>query len=323
MIISASRRTDIPAFYSQWLINRIAAGYCAVPNPFNRKQISYISLSPEDVDAIVFWTRNPKPLLAHLQELDGRGLNYYFLFTLVNNPGEIDPYSPEVDKALAVFQELADKIGPERVIWRYDPIILGNITPASYHLDNFGRIAGKLAGYTKRCFISFVDFYRKASRRIDELKQKNITVNHSGNIRFRDVEPLVAELMRMAGSHDIRLLSCAEKMNLESLGVSPGKCIDDDLIRKVFKVDVSARKDPSQRKECGCAVSRDIGMYDSCLFGCSYCYATSSFNVAQRNYSEHDPTSPSLLGRYDAKPSVKKVKTDKACTVASKQLKLF
>lgn len=323
MIISASRRTDIPAFYPEWFIERIRAGYCAVPNPFNFKQVSYVSLKPADVEAIVFWTRNPAPLMAQLRELDDQGLNYYFLFTLVNNPKEIDPYSPTLDRAVAVFRELSERIGPERVIWRYDPIFLSSITPISYHIDNYGSIAERLAGYTKRCFISFVDDYQKAARRIEDLRRLGIVVQPSQAVGPAEVEPLVPELLRIAQSHDIELLSCAEKLNLVVQGVLPGKCIDGELIRQLFKIDVSSRKDPSQRKECGCVISRDIGMYDSCLFGCSYCYATRSFELARRNHLAHDPTSPSLLGNYDAQPPVGSMVKSKKGQVIPNQLKLF
>jgi hypothetical protein len=323
MIVSASRRTDIPAFYSEWFINRVKAGYCAVPNPFNVKQVGYVSLRPEEVEAIVFWTRNPAPLMARLAELDERGFDYYFLFTLVNNPREIDPHSPSLEKAVAVFQELADRIGPERVIWRYDPILLSSITPIAYHIDNFSTLAEKLAGYTRRSFISFVDDYRKSSNRMEKIRQSGVDIQPSRGVGLAEVEPLVSELVRIAGFYDIELLSCAEKLDLSTLGVAHGKCIDDDLIQRLFTVKVSGRKDPSQRKECGCVMSRDIGMYDSCLFGCCYCYATRNFELARQNHRAHDPTSPSLLGRFDAVAPEDGTVKRKSYITTARQLKLF
>ncbi|WP_267313653.1 DUF1848 domain-containing protein [Desulfosediminicola flagellatus] len=304
-------------------MNRVKAGYCAVPNPFNIKQVGYVSLRPDEVEAIVFWTRNPAPLMARLAELNARGFDYYFLFTLVNNPREIDPYSPSLEKAVAVFHELADRIGPERVIWRYDPIFLSSITPISYHIDNYCTIAEKLAGSTRRSFISFVDDYRKASGRMETLRRSGVEIQPSRVAGLAEVEPLVAELVRIAGLYDIELLSCAEKLDLSPLGVAPGKCIDDALIQRLFKVNVAGRKDPSQRKECGCVMSREIGMYDSCLFGCCYCYATRNFELARRNHRAHDPTSPSLLGRFDAVAPVGGEVKKKNCTSTARQLKLF
>lgn len=308
MIISASRRTDIPAFYSDWFMNRISAGYCAVPNPFNRNQVSYISLLPDEVEAIVFWTRNPAPLLLHLQELDDQGFHYYFQFTLVNNPKQIDPHSPALDKAVEVFQQLAERVGPARVIWRYDPIFLSNITPFSYHIEKYSHIAKKLQGYAKRSVISFVDDYRKAGKRIRDLGQYKIEVQPSERLVVADVKDFVLDLVNEATANGIELQSCAEKLDMTELNVLPGKCIDDDLVRTLFKYNTSPKKDPSQREECRCAISRDIGMYDSCLFGCSYCYATQSFELARKNHSEHKPDSPSLVGWYDAEPPSQKAK---------------
>ena len=146
MIISASRRTDIPAFYADWFINRVREGSCEVPNPFNPRQVATISLKPEDVDSIVFWTRSPRPLFRHLRELDGRGFFYYFQYTLLDYPAVIDSHTPPAWRALDTFRALADRIGPERVVWRYDPIVLSEITPPEYHLETFGRLAAALRG---------------------------------------------------------------------------------------------------------------------------------------------------------------------------------
>ena len=144
MIISASRRTDIPAFYSEWMLHRLKAGYCTVANPFNRNQVSRISLRPEDVDAIVFWTRNPRPLMRYIPELDSQGYRYYFQFTILGYPREIDPKSPTAAAAVQTFHELSERLGPTRVIWRYDPIVFTGLTPPAFHRENFqrpGRIA--------------------------------------------------------------------------------------------------------------------------------------------------------------------------------------
>lgn len=302
MIISASRRTDIPAFYTNWFMNRIHAGYCAVPNPFNRNRISYVSLKPEDVDVIVFWTRNPSPLMPYLKELDESGYRYYFQYTVLNNPREIDPKSPSLRAAVDTFKRLSNIIGSERVIWRYDPIVLTKMTGAQFHKEKYNEIAGMLNGYTKRSVISVVDFYKKASKRFDQLKQQGIEiVNYQGepNERF---DTLMKGLVQSANDNCLEVFSCSEILDLTKYGIKRGKCVDDDYIRTVFGLSVIGKKDPAQRAECGCVISKDIGMYDSCLFGCQYCYATTSFERAKINHEEHDPTSPSLIGKYDAKP---------------------
>ena len=263
MIISASRRTDIPAFYAEWFMNRIRAGYCAVPNPFNRNQVSHVSLKPEDVDVIVFWTRNARPLLPHLAELDERGYRYYFQYTVMDNPRVIDPKSPPLEASLKTFRELADRIGPEKVIWRYDPIVFSNMTGPEFHQATYRRIAQALRGYTYRSVISIVDVYRKAQKRLRELAKQGVELLNCEGEAFDD---LMHALVHTANENGLEIVSCAEEIDLLPYGVRPGKCVDDEYIAKTFEINVTSKKDPSQREACGCVVSKDIGMYDSCLY---------------------------------------------------------
>jgi hypothetical protein len=304
MIISASRRTDIPAFYAGWFINRIRAGYCAVPNPFNPNQVSYVSLDPKDVDVIVFWTRHPRPLMPYLAELDERGYRYYFQYTVMDNPRLIDPKTPSLEASLETFRALAARIGPERVIWRYDPIVFSPITDSQFHRRTYAHIAGQLRGYTHRSVISLVDMYRKAGKRLRKLAAQGIELASYDDQPGESLDELMHGLVRAAGENDMEIVSCAEELDLQPYGVRPGKCVDDEYITKVFGLSVASHKDPSQREKCGCVVSKDIGMYESCLFGCQYCYATSRFERAQHNHDvEHRPDSPSLLGWHDAAPA--------------------
>lgn len=291
MIISASRRTDIPAFYSRWFMNRIREGFCTVPNPFNPTQISNISLAPENIDLIVFWTRNPGPIIPYLKELDQRGYHYYFLYTLMDNPKLLDPKAPSVKHSIKIFKKLSDFIGPEKIIWRYDPIVLSNITDIDFHKKAFENIAGSLNGYTLRCIISFVEIYRKITGRIARLSEKGFMVNEGDN----DIPALSVFLAQAAAKNTMQIQSCALKKDLKEFGIFPGKCIDDDYIKKFFGLKLDLKKDPSQRKECGCVFSKDIGMYNSCLYECRYCYATTSFEKAGINYRSHNPCSSSLL----------------------------
>lgn len=293
VIISASRRTDIPAFYADWFMNRVRAEYCLVPNPFNPRQISRVSLAPADVDAIVFWTRNPRPLMRRLPELDEAGFKYYFLFTLVGNPREIDPKSPPIAAAVATFRALADRISPERVVWRYDPIVLSRLTSAEYHLENFEALARRLSGSTRRVVISTVNLYRKSKSRLDSLQGTPAELVPPAQ---SDLERLVPKMRQIAGEREMRIVSCAEELDLRRFGVEPGKCVDDVLLRDALEIEVGGKKDPGQREACGCVQSRDIGVYDTCLYGCVYCYATRSFDRARERYHAHDPHSPTLLG---------------------------
>lgn len=299
MIISASRRTDIPAFYSQWLMNRIRAGYAAVPNPLYPEKISRVSLLPEQVDAIAFSTRNPRPLFNHLDELDGRGFQYYFLITILGNPREVDPKSPSLKASLDHFLALSARIGPQRVIWRYDPIVLSNKTDSNYHIAQFRNIATHLKGAAERCIISYLDDYVKARPRLATLPAKGMNLAKPDEVQqtFGPLTTALAQISREAG---MRLTSCAEIYDLSPYGAQPGKCMDDELVSRLTGKRLSCKKDPSQREVCRCAVSRDIGMYNSCQFGCLYCYATQDFARSAENYRQHNPDSPSMLGWYDA-----------------------
>jgi hypothetical protein len=297
-IISASRRTDIPAFYAEWFMNRIRAGYCIVPNPMYPKQkTNPVSLRPEDVEIIVFWTRGPAPLMKYLPELDARGYKYYFQYTVIGYPREIDPKCPNIDKAVETFSMLSDLIGKEKVIWRYDPILFSNLTPLQWHKDQLEKISGKLRGKTEQLVISFIDPYRKTKIRMD----KETSVDFNLNDDAFDVGSYL-ELAKWIGfvmqEKGLRVVTCAEQLNLSPYGIEHGKCIDDGLIQKIInagdkdllggsEINVTYRKDPAQREACGCVKSRDIGMNNTCLFGCKYCYATSSIELARKNYSGH------------------------------------
>jgi len=284
MIISASRRTDILAFYSEWFMNRIRAGFCTTVNPFNRRQVTQVSLRPEDVDVIVFWTKNPEPLIKHLKELDSRGFRYYFQYTLNGYPRAIEPHVPELKKGISTFKKLADLIGPEKVIWRYDPIVISNITESDYHRNQIDFIARELEGFTHRLVISVVDEYRKARINFNRLEKQGLRIERQvSEVQVSDIIKFAVERAKQA---NMEAFSCAEILNLKPFGLMPGKCIDDSYIRKVFGIEVPPEKDKYQRLECGCVRSKDIGAYDTCLHGCLYCYA-GTFSAAKENKTNH------------------------------------
>ena len=307
MIISASRRTDIPAFYSEWFMNRIRERYCTVPNPFNSKQISVIDLSPQNVEAIVFWTRNPRPLLKKLLQLDSLGYKYYFQFTLNNYPKIYEKHNPSIISTISTFKELSNKIGNGKVIWRYDPILLTNDLTVDFHLNNFENVAGKLKGFTKRVVISIVDDYKKTVRRLTKLD-----VNYKEKQEERtEIEELLKGIVKIAYSNNMEVQSCAEAKNYGYLGIKPGKCIDDDILRSEFGIDLTYKKDKSQRLACGCTVSKDIGMNDTCLMGCEYCYAVISHEKAVNNKKKHDPNFSSLIKHKMPEETLKKIQACK------------
>lgn len=292
MIISASRRTDIPAFYSLWFMQRIRDGYCTVFNPFNRKQVTKVSLLPNDAEVLVFWTKNPQPLIPYLKELDDRGFRYFFQYTLNGYPPELEPKVPELKDRLETFLKLAELIGPEKIIWRYDPIVLSTITGHDYHQAMFEKIARTLKGSTQRVVISFVDSYRKATFQFKQLAKQGIFIEEEMNLEA--LEDFVRNLVSISKENGLELQSCAEKLDLTSWGVWPGKCIDPQYLKRVFGIDVNLKKDKNQRRECGCVQSKDIGAYETCLHGCRYCYA-GTLQVGLRNHGRHDVDSPSLI----------------------------
>jgi hypothetical protein len=301
MIISASRRTDIPAFYSNWFMNRIRKGYFYRVNPFNSKQVSCCSLKPEDVDAICFWTKDPKPLMQHLDELDERGLNYYFQVTLNPYDSTFEPHLPPLQGRIETFRELADRIGPARVVWRYDPIILSSSTPVSFHLESMQELAEKLGGYCSRLMFSFHDFYGKGRGRLHKtLADEGIKLEDITAIDKREsLEQVVRGFKQVTHQLNLQIFTCSENIDLSAFGIDHGACIDGDLIRKLFCRQSSVRKDKYQRNCCGCVESVDMGSYNSCSFKCAYCYANFNGGMIESNCRKHDPASPALLGRYE------------------------
>lgn len=293
MIISASRRTDIPAFYSEWFLNRIRAGYCATVNPFNSRQVSRVDLSPHAVEVIVFWTRNAKPLLRYLDELDALGYHYYFQYTVTGYPPALEPRSPSLDQTVATIRHLSRRLSRHHVVWRYDPVVLSGITDVNFHRRHFAHLAAALSEFCGRVVLSIVDEYRAAKARLARAHDAGVVSPPESAPGFGE---MVADLARIAQAEGLQIESCAERIDLRSYGIPPGKCIDDMLIHRLFGIDVTHQKDPNQREECGCVKSRDIGAYDTCPYGCVYCYATKSLSSSATKRQQHDPDSPSLVG---------------------------
>jgi hypothetical protein len=286
VIISASRRTDIPAYYSDWLLNRIKERYVYVRNPMNIHQISKISLSPDVVDCIVFWSKNPRPLLDKLQFLNEYA--YYFQFTLNPYDKDMEVQLPCKHKILETFKKLSDMISPSRIIWRYDPVLLNKKYTISFHIDKFFEYAMKLKGYTEKVTFSFIDFYKKIT--------ENIRFAEIGEITYEEKNIIADNFSRIAKESNLIIDTCAEDIDLSKYNISHARCIDDRLIAKIIGYNFVAEKDKNQRLECGCVGSIDIGEYNSCSNGCVYCYANYSQNVVRTNFKKHNKFSPLLIG---------------------------
>lgn len=311
MIISASRRTDIPTYYSEWFFNRLREGYVLVRNPMNARHISRISLSPEAVDGIVFWTKNPVPMLSRLGELEP--YPYYFQFTLTAYGRDVEPNLPGKNGVLIpAFQELSRMAGRERVVWRYDPIFLSDRYTVEYHCRYFRVLAAKLGEYTEKCTVSFLDFYRSTARNMRSLHIREMTAAQQREMMERFSE--------IAGEYGLYIDTCSEAISLEDLGISHASCVDRERLERIGGYRLKAGRDRNQRKECGCAASVDIGAYDTCGNGCLYCYATDSPPRAAERVRAHRPDSPILFGTVGPEDVIRE---REAVSLREQQLSLF
>ena len=252
MIISASRRTDIPALYPQWFVNRLLAGEVLVPNPYNRKKVARIRLSPDVVDCFVFWTKNPEPMLPYLKMIDMLDYQYYFEMTITDYGKDVEPNLPSTEDSIASFILLSERLGKERIDFRFDPIILNEKYSLSYHLEKFDMMCSWLHKYTTRCIISFVDAYKGCP--FQEPEEEDMRMAAKG-------------LAQIAAKYGLPLYTCAERVNLEECGIRHGACIDKNKIRQLVGYKLDVKKDRGQRKECGCCESIDIGMFSAAPHG--------------------------------------------------------
>lgn len=283
MILSASRRTDIPSFYADWFMNRLREGYVLIPHPYHSHRLTRLALSPHTLDGIVFWTKNPAPLENRLSEIADRGYPFYFQFTLTPYGTLWEPGLPSAEERIDTFCRLSQAIGRQRMVWRYDPIILDDTCTLSYHEEQFGRLCERLHAYADQCVISFVDAYAHNRSRILPI--------HPGAMHAA-----ARALSGIAAGYGLALSACSEKTDLTGDGVAKATCIDKARLERLTGCPLRVRKDTGQRPECGCAESVDIGTYSTCLNGCLYCYATRSQASAQRLRALHDPCSPLLAG---------------------------
>lgn len=289
MIISASYRTDIPAFYADWFIHRLEQGYCKVVNPYNRREMR-ISLRPGDVEGIVFWTRNIGPIFKHLQRI-GNLFPFVVQYTITNYPRALERSVVEASRSIENFMRLAGEFGPRVGVWRYDPIVVSSLTPAEFHFDNFARMAKQLSGTTDEVVISFAQVYRKTRRNMDRAGEE-------AEFDWRD--PTAAEKLTIAGrlvdiaaANRMQLSICSQP-GYQVNGATEAKCIDADRLAQIAGRRIVAKL-RGNRKECRCFESRDIGDYDTCPHGCAYCYAVQNRDLALSRHSRHDPTGEFLI----------------------------
>lgn len=282
-IISASRRTDIPALYGDWFMKRLAEKSFVVRNPYNPKQISHITFKKEDIDCIVMWTKNPIPFFKHLDKLSE--YPFYFQFTITPYGKQIEPCLPDKDTLADAFVELSQRTN-KRVIWRYDPIVFNKDFTPDWHKEAFAYYAQKLKGSTDRCVISFVDTYDNNRYSLSQIGEHKLDV--------QKLEEFCLELSQIGKENGMQLCTCAEVIDYEKAGVKRGRCIDPDYIESICGYPLKSNKDAAQREACGCMESIEIGAYNTCTNGCRYCYATKNKNLIPSIVKKYDINSPAL-----------------------------
>lgn len=286
MIINTGMRTDIPAFYSEWLLNRIREGYVLVRNPYNPLQVTKYSLSPEAVDLISFCTKNPAPMLPRMDILKPYG--QYWFVTITPYGRDIEPNVPEKQKVMEDFKMLSDTVGVDSVGWRYDPIFVDGEHSVEWHIGEFEQMAKNLAGYTRTCVISFIDIYKKVERNFPEARE----------VYNSDRLTLGKAFIDIAKKCDITIRPCAEGNDLEPYGADCSGCMTVKTFETALhaKLDVPKRSKNQRNGECACLLGTDIGAYDTCGHLCRYCYANTNPELVKENMKIHDPKSPFLLG---------------------------
>lgn len=292
MIVSASYRTDIPAFYGRWFLNRLAAGFARITNPYGGPP-GRVDLTPAAVDGFVFWTRNLAPFGNALEAVDARGTPFVAQVTVTGYPRALERSVIGWEDAVAQMRAVRGRWGPRAAVWRYDPIVLTTLTPPDWHRETFARLAGALRGVTDEVTVSFLQPYRKTTRNLDAAAR-------ASSFSWHDPDPeekraLLADLAGLAAEHGMALTLCTQPELAGVPGAQPARCVDAARLSDVAGAPVAARR-KGNRPGCLCAESRDIGAYDTCPHGCVYCYAVSSRAAARARVQAHDPEGEFLFG---------------------------
>lgn len=279
-------RTDIPAFYSEWFINRIKAGFVLVRNPYNPIQVTRYSLSPDVVDLISFCTKNPSPMLDKMDYLSPYG--QYWFVTITPYGKDIEPKVPDKQKVMEDFKRLSDRVGVDSIGWRYDPILVDSQHSVQWHIGKFEEMAKKLSGYTKTCVISFIDIYKKVEKNFPQAR----AVSH------QDKMTIGKAFIEIAGNYGMTIRPCAEGTSLAPYGADCSGCMTVKTYETALHSNLAVpKRGKNQRNgECACLLGTDIGAYDTCGHLCRYCYANTDPDLVKENMRKHDPKSPFLLG---------------------------
>jgi hypothetical protein len=286
-IISASRRTDIPAFYMPWFMHRLRVGTADYVNPFGGQTCS-VSLRPEDVHSIVFWSKYYGRLVPFIDELQQRGYGFYCHYTITGAPRKLEPHVPEWQQAVQAFKDVVERTSPRHVQWRFDPIVFTDELQSEFYLGRFRQLAETLAGSTLRCYFSFASYYGKVEKQLQQ-----------AGIQYCDPplevkQALVGQMADIASGCGITLYACCQDALVDDR-VQKAHCVDGDLLAELFPDRPLDAQPRPTREQCGCVASRDIGMYDTCPFGCAYCYANQSRQIALARFRKHELEGDALV----------------------------
>lgn len=307
MIINTGCRTDIPAFYAKWLMNRIREGYVLVRNPYNPNQVTKYNLSPSVVDCLAFCTKNPEPMLTYLDELDK--YKQYWFVTITPYGKDIEPNVPDKSKVMQSFKKLSNHIGIDSIGWRYDPIFIGNGFDVNKHLEYFEKIAKELKGYTHNCTISFLDLYEKVKRNAPNIKPPT---------KEEQIE-IAKAFSRIGKENDMVIHACCEKTYLSQYGLQCNGCMSQEIVEKAINNTLQPPKRKNLRQECNCLMGNDIGAYNTCGHLCKYCYANANKKFVIENMKKHDDNSPFLIGRSEPGDKITEAK-QKSWKVENEQI---
>ena len=306
MIINTGSRTDIPAFFSKWFFNRIEEGFVCTRNPYNNDIYKY-PLDSKIIDCLCFCTKNPKPMLKNLDRLND--FNQFWFVTITPYSRDIEVNVPDFKRVIKSFKELSETLGANKVSWRYDPIFITEKYSIDFHVDMFERMVFELHEYTDDCTISFIDLYQKVLRNFSQAKE----VSKSEQLMIGE------EFAKIAKKYDIQMKTCVEGTLLDKFGFDSSGCMTQNVIERAIGNNLKIPKGKYRTRECDCIFGRDIGVYNTCLHGCKYCYANFSTKLVKMNFRLHNPDSPLLIGNVDGE----KIKEVKEPSYIERQQKLI
>ena len=298
MILHTGLRTDIPAFYTEWFVNRLKEGYVMVRNPYNPVQVTKYNISPDVVDVISFCTKNPAPFLPYMDLL--REYGQYWFVTITPYGKEIEPKVPGKETVMESFKKLSEIVGINSIGWRYDPIFISKEYPVERHIEDFENMASTLSGYTNTCVISFIDLYKKVLRNFPEVQE----------VKKNERIEIAKEFVRIGNKYELVIKSCAEGTELGPFGVDCSGCMTVPIFEKAIDCSLIVPKVKGARAECGCLLGCDIGAYNTCGHLCRYCYANYDTKTVIDNMRRHNPQSPLLLGELSGDEAIHEAKQE-------------